>query len=315
MTPTGQSVAVLIPTHNRKEVLRRVIDIAAKDNMLDEIIVFDDASDPALIANECSPARLLRSATSGFLAAARNSLAQASSSDLLVFLDDDCFLSPGALDELLKPLVEEPSVGMTGPAITFYDAPSKVWCAGVGRDKWTGRTRLLHAGEDIAQLPEVPFASTEFPSVFAVRRETYLRLGGCDGERFPMHMGEASLGDKFIDAGLQILCTPKSVVMHEISEDSSLVRRLHLPNPRRAYMNSRERGRYLRSAPLPASRRIAQWSYWLCVLCPAYILVLLTQPDVTFRERLKQSAGFFGGIFAGLFGRIPPADKPTYLPS
>jgi glycosyltransferase involved in cell wall biosynthesis len=101
MTP---AITALLTTHNRAHLLPRVLEGIEKQTLPQsefELVVIDDGSTddtPALLATYAGkiPMRVLRQGASG-LAAAKNLGISAATSPILVFLDDDDVLEPGAL--------------------------------------------------------------------------------------------------------------------------------------------------------------------------------------------------------------------------
>src|SRR5690242_5327262 len=95
------SVEVVIPTHNRPELLRRALDsVRAQryDGQLGVAIVFDRApEDPTLAVADGVPVRVLSNTRTPGLAGARNSGIVSSSADYVAFLDDDDHWLPGKL--------------------------------------------------------------------------------------------------------------------------------------------------------------------------------------------------------------------------
>jgi GT2 family glycosyltransferase len=95
-TPT---FAVVIPTHNRHERLLRCLEaIGAQERPPDEVVVVDDGSQPAVeLPPDIDPQRVhvVRNDPPLGAAAARNRGWRATSTDYVLFTDDDCRPAPG----------------------------------------------------------------------------------------------------------------------------------------------------------------------------------------------------------------------------
>jgi GT2 family glycosyltransferase len=103
------TVAVVVATHNRPELLRRCLAaIVGQSRPPDELIVVDDASDPAVVTENLGVAgalrgfSLVRSDTAGGPARARNRGWPRVHADYVAFTDDDCRPSPGWLAALMS---------------------------------------------------------------------------------------------------------------------------------------------------------------------------------------------------------------------
>jgi GT2 family glycosyltransferase len=179
----------------------------------DEVIVVDN--DPEWSANPTEIAGLkvqvVRAGLGINLSGARNMGWRLASSDICIFIDDDNVVESDAVAELAR-ACEEPEVGMAGPVVFAGDSGT-VWCAGIYRSRWTGRTRCILGGEST-----MPTASTwhtdDMPDAFAIRRDVLEQIGGFDEERFPIHYDEADLNARIGKLGLKTIVVRNARVRH-----------------------------------------------------------------------------------------------------
>lgn len=114
MTPP--SVSVILPTHNRPQLLAEALSSIDRQTYPGpiEIIVADDGSSPPVTESSLPPSRFLirivRHPTPRGGAAAKNLGIQAACSDYLAFLDDDDLLSPGYIEDGIAALTQHPKV-------------------------------------------------------------------------------------------------------------------------------------------------------------------------------------------------------------
>lgn len=96
MSPT---VSVVIPTHDRADVLARCLDALAGQGA-DEVVVVDDAStdDTHAVLAERDWVRAVRRETPGGRSGAKNSGVRAARCAIVLFLDDDAIAEPGLVD-------------------------------------------------------------------------------------------------------------------------------------------------------------------------------------------------------------------------
>ena len=104
------AVSVIIPTHNRPEMLRQAIASVQQQTFKDwEIVIVDDGSQPAvnidLVTKEFGPnIRIIRNEQPVKLNTARDQGVQAAAGDLIIQLDDDDLLAPDALEKAVTAL-------------------------------------------------------------------------------------------------------------------------------------------------------------------------------------------------------------------
>ena len=122
------SVTVVIPTHDRLPMLRAAVDSVRRQRTVDaELIVVDDASSdgtPDWLATQHDPRLTWRRVEpGGGGSAARNLGLELVSTPLVLFLDDDDLLRPGALATLTKALGDAPAAaGAAGAYVRFGPA-------------------------------------------------------------------------------------------------------------------------------------------------------------------------------------------------
>jgi glycosyltransferase involved in cell wall biosynthesis len=126
VTPTRTpEITVVIPTRNRLSLLREAIESVERQSFAHwEVVVVDDASDDGTAAwlgeIDDSRVRSLRLAVRSERTVARNRGLAEARSRLIVFLDDDDRLAPGALGVLNDALWRRPqAVAAVGAAVRF----------------------------------------------------------------------------------------------------------------------------------------------------------------------------------------------------
>jgi Predicted glycosyltransferases len=202
---TTPRITVSISTRNRLESLTRCVQsVTLISDFVDEIIIFDDASDApleeplrqSLAANFPIKLRIIRGHENKGPSAARNEIARVAESDFVLNLDDDAFIieARGIL-EALKIMRQDERVAVVALAQANHDGKS--W------PEFMQPAPVQYA----CQVP----AFTGY--AYLLRRETYLSIGGYREEFF--YMGEEKeCCLRLMDAGYKIIYLPDARVAH-----------------------------------------------------------------------------------------------------
>jgi len=192
-------ISVVIPTHNRPDLLREAIASIKNQTFPDwEIVIVDDGSHPpvdgaSLQKDFGSLIRVVRNNQPLKQPYARNQGVQAASGDVVVHLDDDDLLAPKALESGLAALESEPSLELVylgvkgfGERAAHFDesqkqAMQRALSRAIGHETQGG---VIRFGPELfaALLYSVPMAfqrSIEYRKtwnkVSALRRRVYMR--------------------------------------------------------------------------------------------------------------------------------------------
>ena len=194
------SVAVVVATHDRADLLVRLLDaLRMQTRPPDQVVVVDDASNDATatvlasaVADGDLPLEVIRLDENGGPAVARNRGWRTTGCDVVAFTDDDCRPRPDWLERLAGAIAgTDVAQGRVVPDRTQLDR---------GRPF----TRTLDVGGS-------PFFET---ANIAYRRTALEALDGFD-ER--MRRGEdTDLGQRALAAGVRVAAQPAAVVEHEV---------------------------------------------------------------------------------------------------
>lgn len=124
----ASTIAVIIPTYNRSRYLREAIkSVLAQVRQPDDFVVVDDGSgdDTPQVCAQYPQVRYIRQANGG-LSAARNTGIAQTSSEFLVFLDDDDHLLPHTLRLQEAAFVSNPDAGLVYGRALIIDADGVV---------------------------------------------------------------------------------------------------------------------------------------------------------------------------------------------
>ena len=205
-------ISVVIPTHNRKALLRRCLAaVTQQDYPHYEVIVVDDGSTDgteAMVRNEFPQVRYLRQEPNRGPAAARNRGIEAATGEVVAFTDDDCIVPTDWLSALAQGFRRWPEVAGVGG---YQEAPEEILQTNaVARAERAMRLRRWGERAGMEQLGgnEVPGLAT---NNVAFRRDVLLEVEGFD-EGFPVAAGEdADLKLRIAQRGYQLLYIPLKV--------------------------------------------------------------------------------------------------------
>ena len=169
-------VTVIVPVYNRLQYLREAIDSVLRQTYPKiEIIVVDDGSplDPAPVIESYGNRIRFTRKPNGGLASARNWGIERANGDYLLFLDDDDFLEPDAVETLVNALRGSEGGVWAAGKYAYVDAEGKP----------TGRVHgVTYSSGDVYE--RMIFNNLMgAPSVVLVRRDA-IRALGCFDESF-----------------------------------------------------------------------------------------------------------------------------------
>lgn len=261
-----RSVSILIPTHDRAEILGRSLESLRALHLVGGVAV-----EAVVIANACSdateetvrekmdsfpfPLRLATEPVPG-LNLARNAGARVAQGEILAYLDDDAFVEAGWLEGLLA--------AFEGSTADLVAGKTVLWWEEVDRPSWSSpAVEQLLSRIDLGPHPmELPRPSQLVGANFAVRRRVVEDLGGFAPHLDRVGTGLLSGGDtdfalRAHRAGYELYYSPDMAVAHWVAPS-----RLS-----QAYLNrlarARGRTRVLLSETSGARRRLA----WLKTGC------------------------------------------------
>jgi GT2 family glycosyltransferase len=155
--------------------------------------------------------------------------AREASGDVLLFLNPDTVVTPGAIAALVGAL-DDPEVGIAMASLRLLDDPATlnssgtvVHVTGIG---WAGGY-----GEQAGSGSGIQDVAAPSGAAMAVRAETFAELGGFAEELF-MYIEDLELGWRARIAGYRVVLVPGAEVLHEYEYGR---------NPRKSYLLERNR--------------------------------------------------------------------------
>lgn len=165
-------VSVIIPTHNRLKFLKETIESIKKQTLKNwELIIVDDASSDGtwdwLTNLQDQQIRVFRQQVNSLRAGACNRVLDQATGEFIMFLDDDDLLRPNALENMVKPLIDNPQiVGTVGARYKFKEG---VYALKIEHPSITFKRTIW---------PELLFGWSAIPSQSLYRTQIVREVGG-----------------------------------------------------------------------------------------------------------------------------------------
>jgi GT2 family glycosyltransferase len=176
-----------------------------------EVIVVDNAgADRAIV--EPFDVRLIEPGRNLGFAGGCNQGASEATGEVVVFLNPDTVVDPGALGRLAETL-KDPSIGIAMARLRLLDKPELLNSAGtvlhLSGLAWAGRY-----GEPAEKVRELEDVAAPSGAAMAVRRDRFSQLGGFTEELF-MYLEDTELGWRTHLQGFRVVVDPGADVYHE----------------------------------------------------------------------------------------------------
>ncbi|MBD2310751.1 glycosyltransferase family 2 protein [Desertifilum sp. FACHB-1129] len=172
--------SIVISTYTRLDLLKRAIDSARSQTIPCEVVVADDCSKDeteSYVRSLGSSVVYHRNPTNSGHAVTVNSGVQAASGDWIKFLDDDDYLAPNCIEEMIKAIEKRPQAAICSCQAAQVDVNevelSRTRQSGPGGAFYIPQADI-HYG---MLLEQVPFGT---PVQVACSREAFLQSGGWD---------------------------------------------------------------------------------------------------------------------------------------
>jgi GT2 family glycosyltransferase len=232
----AHQTSVIIVAYNAGHFLRDCVASVLRDQPDAEVIVVDNASTDRAVEHvqaEFPTVRIVRNAENTGFGAGNNVGAAHAAGALLVFLNPDAaVITPGWLDPLVRPLVEDGSVGLVTPKVLLRDNPDRINVAGIDVHL-SGISMCRGLGSPRTAYDQTAETAAVSGVAFAIRRDVFEALGGFD-EDFFLYLEDVDLSMRAWLAGYRCLYVPHAQVLHDYE--------ITVDTPKTFYV---ERGRYL----------------------------------------------------------------------
>jgi GT2 family glycosyltransferase len=206
------SLSVVVVAYHSGPALARCLDALRHDVPEANVIVVDNGGAQDDVGARWERLHLVEPEQNLGFAAGANRGAAETEDDVLVFLNPDTVVMPGALRRLARRL-EDPAIGIAMARLQLLDRPGVLNSGGtvvhVSGLAWAGR--FGEPADELTAVEDVPGASG---AALAIRRETFDALGGFTPDLF-MYQEDVELSWRAHLNGLRVVVDPAADVLHE----------------------------------------------------------------------------------------------------
>lgn len=211
---------------------------------LDKIVVVDNGStdeDSQKIRLMFPGVEVIELGTNRGLSSARNAGLKAIKSDLVLLMDDDVYLSSGALQRLVEAQRETNAVAVC-PRIVLYTENDIIQCDGASLH-FAGMLALKHAYSPVQMhISERTLVGAFIGACLLVERSTLMEIGNFDEDYF-FYFEDMELSYRLLALGCAICCEQRAVALHDrgVGTENLSFRGSGTYPRRRAYFTLRNR--------------------------------------------------------------------------
>jgi GT2 family glycosyltransferase len=244
-------VSIVIPTHNRREMVKKLIKSIFSSTYKNlEIIVVDDASsdETSEFIKKSFPKSknliIIKNKNNLFTAASRNVGLKKSTGELIFFIDDDNILDKRAIEELVKIFNNNNLVGEAGPVNYSPNNENTILFLASYRNMWTTKT---YQPRDIRTFKGKKLWETnDIPNAFMVRADIVKKNQIFFRENFGIMYEESDIAYRIRNLGFKIVVVENAKIYHdiEVSEKGEIKKDYmyhFMEDKRRPYVFARNR--------------------------------------------------------------------------
>jgi GT2 family glycosyltransferase len=204
--------SAIVLAHGAEPTLEACIAALVADGVEDIVVVDNDAAPGPVAAVGGMPGvRVLAAGRNLGYAGGCNYAASHATGEVLIFVNSDALVQPGAVAALVQ-RVTEPAVGLASASIRLAEEPELLNTAGNPVHylmfSWVGSL-----GEPAANHADLTEVASITGVTFAVRREVWDALGGFDAD-YVAYCEDVYLSLRAWQSGYRVVHEPEAVVLH-----------------------------------------------------------------------------------------------------
>ena len=216
-------VSIVVPTHNRKDMVIRLLNSILTGTYKNvEIIVVDDAStdgtEDALrdVFKGIHKIRIVRNISNLHAAASRNAGTRISKGKYIFYIDDDNVLHKNAVSELVRVFEENEKIGELGLVnMSFRDKKKVLWLVTM-RNMCTSKTYLPVDLQEYSK--NAMWDTVDVPNAFMMRSSVIIKYGISFCEKFGIMYEESDPAYRIRKVGYSIKVVRDAIIYHDVGD-------------------------------------------------------------------------------------------------
>lgn len=214
-----EDVTVVIPTHERPRMLRRLLQSISRlrDARPRQVIVVDDSENPAYVEGQY-PGLDIKHVVSHrrvFISKAKNIGWKDAETEFVYFIDDDNVVEENTFAPLFETMLSDSSIGALMPGVVYFDAPDLVWVyATPFRDRRLGFNLIGRNAPRDSALEGRLLKTDALPNASLVRVEAMRSVGGFD-ERLVVN-SSMDLAQRLKGRGWGVYANTSGLIRHDV---------------------------------------------------------------------------------------------------
>lgn len=225
------TVAVIIPTFNRKDKLCRFLNLVIDQNYPNlEIIVVDSTSSDGtldIVSSKFPQVILIQVSDREFWTGATNAgvkLALDRQVDFILTINDDAIISPDHISKLVN-LAQQHQLSILGNRIDYLIPKNRVWSLGTYSDWGTDRfLAIAYNNIDLCDLPDrileqeiIPVDALPGNGVL-IKANVFEKIGFYNARFCPHYHGDSELIIRANKAGIKAWLAPQIILLNDFSD-------------------------------------------------------------------------------------------------
>lgn len=306
LTKKAPLISIVIPTHNRKELLFRLIKSILSGNYKHiEIIIVDDASSDKTYEQVYSKykknkkIKIIRNKTNLQTAASKNKGIKMAKGKYLFFVDDDNILSKKTISSLVDLIESDTNIGEVGPVIYYLKPKTKVFWSYSKLNMCTAKTKIVSSLQNLGEIWE----TDEIPNSYMIRSSVLKKNEIYFNSNLGIMYEDSEIAYKIKKLGYKILVSKNAKIYHDVphvSKDKTGFYHIMI-DENRAYYIARNRLRFYAdfSTWLQILGIALFWNWIFLVYYVFHILFYLGPGKFTLQKRAYITYTYFHGILDG----------------